>query len=69
MEFSAELAMQRTLRQVRTDLVTGLSYAMAGKSIAALSQNDLTNSSTKVKPERLSWRALMYLFIKLTIKN
>ena len=40
---SAELAMLRTLRQVRTDLVTGLSYAMAGKSIAALSQNDLTN--------------------------
>lgn len=41
----SELAMKETLRQVKTDVITGMGYALAGKSIAALSSGDLTNSN------------------------
>ncbi len=39
----SDIAMQNTLRQVKTDLVSTMSYSMAGKSFASLSANDLMN--------------------------
>ncbi|MBN1259017.1 type II secretion system protein [Candidatus Peregrinibacteria bacterium] len=39
----SDIAIQKTVRQVKTDLITGNGYALAGKSIAALSEGDLAN--------------------------
>ncbi len=39
----SELSMSGTLRQVKTDVVTTMGYALAGKSIAALTSGDLNN--------------------------
>jgi len=39
----SDISMNRTLRYVKTDLITGMGYALAGKSIGALSANDLKN--------------------------
>jgi prepilin-type N-terminal cleavage/methylation domain-containing protein len=41
----ADIAMNRTLRQVKTDLITNMGYALAGKSIGALSKGDITDAS------------------------
>lgn len=45
----SDISMNRTLRYVKTDLITGMGYALAGKSIGALSSGDLTD--TKQIPE------------------
>ncbi len=39
----SDIAMQRTLRQVKTDMVSTIDYSLAGKSFAALSADDLMN--------------------------
>jgi len=39
----SDISMRRTLHQIKTDLITNMGYALAGKSIAALSAGDLTN--------------------------
>lgn len=39
----SDIAMQRTLKQVKTDMVSALSYALAGKSFASLSADELMN--------------------------
>ncbi|MBU1682788.1 hypothetical protein KJ742_02485 [Patescibacteria group bacterium] len=39
----SDISMRRTLHQIKTDLVTNMGYALAGKSIAALSAGDLMN--------------------------
>ncbi len=41
----SDIAMRKTIRQVKTDLVTNIGYSLAGKSIAALVQGDLMNPS------------------------
>jgi prepilin-type N-terminal cleavage/methylation domain-containing protein len=45
----SDISMNRTLRYVKTDLITGMGYALAGKSIGALSSGDLMD--TKQIPE------------------
>lgn len=45
----SDISMNRTLRYVKTDLITGMGYALAGKSIAALSSGNLMD--TKQIPE------------------
>ena len=37
----SDIAMQRTLKQVKTDMVSTLSYALAGKTFASLSADEL----------------------------
>lgn len=39
----SDISMNRTLRFVKTDLITGMGYALAGKSIGAFSANDLSD--------------------------
>jgi len=39
----SDTAMQSTLRQVKVDLVSTMSYSLAGKSFAAISADDLMN--------------------------
>lgn len=39
----SDISMQSTLRQVKVDLVSTISYSLAGKSFAALSADDLMN--------------------------
>lgn len=39
----SDISMQRTLKQVKTDMVSALSYALAGKSFASLSADELIN--------------------------
>jgi len=41
----SEISMKKTLRQVKTDIITTMGYSLAGKSIAALSEGDLMNTS------------------------
>lgn len=41
----SDISMNRTLRYVKTDMVTALGYALAGKSIAALSSDKLLDTS------------------------
>ena len=41
----SDIAMNRTVRQVKTDLVTNMGYSLAGKSIAALSHGNLMDAS------------------------
>lgn len=39
----SDISMQSTLRQIKVDLVSTISYSLAGKSFAALSADDLMN--------------------------
>jgi len=39
----SEVAMQGTLKQIKTDIVSAMGYSLAGKSIAALSSGDISN--------------------------
>lgn len=39
----SDIAIRKTVRQVKTDLITNIGYSLAGKSITALSADDLTN--------------------------
>ncbi len=39
----SDIAIRKTVRQVKTDLITNIGYSLAGKSITALSEGDLTN--------------------------
>lgn len=39
----SDIAMRKTIRQIKTDLVTNIGYSLAGKSIAALTEGDLMN--------------------------
>jgi hypothetical protein len=39
----SEIALARTNRQVKSDIITGLGYAVSGKSVAALSAGDMMN--------------------------
>lgn len=39
----SDIAIRKTVRQVKTDLVTNIGYSLAGKSITALYEDDLTN--------------------------
>jgi len=41
----SDISMNRTLRYVKTDLITGMGYALAGKSIGALSSGNLRDRS------------------------
>ena len=45
----SDISMNRTLRYVKTDMITGMGYALAGKSIAALTSDKLMD--TKQIPE------------------
>jgi four helix bundle protein len=40
----SEVAMRQTVHQAKTEIITGVGYAMAGKSIAALSDGNLKNA-------------------------
>ncbi len=40
----ADIALHRTIRQVKTDFLTNMTYAMSGKSIASLSARSLENA-------------------------
>jgi len=50
----SQIAMQGVLRQVKVDLVSTMSYSLAGKSYAALSEDDLMN------PELIPAAYLLY---------
>lgn len=39
----SDIAMRKTIRQVKTDLLTNIGYSLAGKSITALTAGDLMN--------------------------
>lgn len=39
----SDISMKKTVRQIKTDIITNIGYSLAGKSIAALSARDLTN--------------------------
>jgi prepilin-type N-terminal cleavage/methylation domain-containing protein len=39
----SDIAMRKTIRQIKTDLVTNIGYSLAGKSIKALTEGDLMN--------------------------
>ena len=39
----SDIAMRKTIRQVKTDLITNIGYSLAGKSIAALTEGNLMN--------------------------
>lgn len=39
----SDIAIRKTVRQVKTDLITNIGYSLAGKSITALVEGDLAN--------------------------